>query len=292
MRYFAVLKAAVKDFFDDDALRLAAALSFYTMLSLAPLLLIIASLAGAIWGAEPVREAVVEQFGSVIGPRAAEQIEAILTSSGEEEQKPLSALTGIVVLIVGATGVFGQLKDTLNAIWDVKLAPAGGWRKSGKRLLRKRALSMVMVAGLAFLFVVSLLLSTGIDAFAEWAGSLFGIPSGVLIAMNTAATLILFMLIFAASFKVLPDVRMRWKDVFLGAAVTALLLVLGKLLLSFYFANSSLGSAYGAAGALVVILVWVYYAGVIFFFGAELTQAYMRERGQAIEPSRGAVRIK
>lgn len=284
MQLWTAIIEAGKSFLDDDGMQHAAALAFYTVLSLAPLLLLVTMLASSVWSEATVDGAVVEQFESVIGSSAAQQVQAILRS-GDGGESTTTAL-GVAVLLVGATGVFGQLKKALNRMWNVRTR-----RQGWKRLLRTRFLSLLAVLGLALLFIVSLLLSTGVDAFAEWFGGLLGVSSVVVLVLNVFLTFALFMFIFAASFKVLPDAVIAWRDALFGAAVTAVLFILGKSLLSVYLANSSLSSAYGAAGALVVILVWTYYAGIVYFYGAELTQVYLRRKGRSIQPGPAARKV-
>jgi membrane protein len=226
----------------------------------------------------------------VVGKAGVEQINTMVNAANKQGRGIWATAIGVVVLLVGATGVVAQLQATLNRVWDVKADP----RRGGiMRLVRKRLLSFAMILGVGFLLAVSLVLTTVLSAIGErmrdWLPS--GVSGGLLFSLDVGASLIVFALLFAAMFKWLPDAKVRWRDVALGAIVTSALFIAGKFLLGFYLGRQDT-SAYGPAAALVLILIWVYYSAMILFFGAEFTQVWARRHGARIEPAEGAVRIE
>jgi membrane protein len=273
------LKKAVSDFLEDGALRLAAALSYYTILSFAPLLLVVVGIAGYVGGRQAIAQQLIEQATTLVGPVGGELAKAVLMSADEPRKGFIAIVTGIVTLLIGATGVFGQLQDALNIIWEVERKPGGGvWS-----LIRSRLLSFAMVIGIGFMLLVSLVLSAAITLLQNHFASSIG--HGLLWqVINVGVSLIVMSVLFGLMFKLLPDVYIAWRDVVFGAIVTGLLVTIGKFAIGLYLGHSSVGSAYGAAGSLVVLLVWIYYTSLIVLFGAELTQAYARKRGTAIRP--------
>lgn len=286
-----LLKATFKEFFEDNAPRLAAALSYYTIFALPPLLVLILMLTGAVVDPQDVQGSVERQISSLMGPEGAAQIRTMI----EQANAPgaggtLATILSIAALIFGATGAFAQLQAALNTAWGVKPDPEVG---GVKNFLLKRLLSFGMILGVAFLLLVSLLLSALVGMFGDaLAGVLGGGISGVLLqVLQATLSLAVITVLFAAMFKVLPDARIAWRDVWMGAAVTALLFVAGKFLIGFYIGRSNPGSAYGAAASLAVVLVWVYFAALIMLLGAEFTQVWSRRRGRGIRPEEGAVRI-
>lgn len=274
-----------KDWNEDKAPRLAAALSYYTIFSLAPLLIIAISLAGLFFGEDAARGEVIGQVQSFMGEQGAQAISGLLEASNRTGGGGFAAIVGFATLLFGAAGVFGQLKDALNTIWEVAPKPNQGiWG-----FIRGNVLSFTMVLAVGFLLLVSLLLSTVISAAGKFLGGdafqqsiLWGIVNFL---VQGAITFGLFALIF----KELPDAEITWRDVLLGAAFTAVLFAIGRFLISFYLAQTATGSTFGAAGSLVVILVWVYLSAQILFFGAEFTQVYARNYGSHIAPSENAV---
>jgi membrane protein len=278
------VKHAVTDFFDDDAMTLGAGLAFYSALSLAPLLVI------ALWIASIVspsaREQIITQLTNLVGPEGGEAIRTIVENAAASPNLgTIAGIIGIATLLFSAAGVFGQLQHALNIIWDVKPKPGQGlwgW-------VRKRILSFGMLFGILFLLLVSLALSATITAMTQTIGGAVAGNEIVLRAIDLVASLFIITLLFAAIYRYLPDVRIEWSDVWGGAFATAILFVAGKFAIGLYLGHSSVGSAYGAAGSLVVLLVWVYYSSLIVFFGAELTQAGAREFGHAIVPDEYAI---
>lgn len=261
-----LLKGAAFEFVEDDVMTLAAALSFYTALSLAPLLVIILWLAGQL-GPE-AQEQIVRQIELLIGPEAGEAIRLVIHSAGQRiETGTLAGVLGVATLLFSATAVFAQLQDSINRIWNVEARPD----QNVLTWVKKRLLGLAMILGTLFLLVVSLTVSAGLQFMLERTG-----VNAMWQWVNLAGSLLVFVLLFALMFKFLPDVRVRWRDAWAGGALTAVLFVVGKAAIGLYLGQSGVGSAYGAAGSLVVLLVWVYYSSLILFFGAELTQVYAR----------------
>ncbi len=278
-------KETAKEWSDDDASRLAAALAFYTLLSLAPLLVIIVALAGMVLGQDAARGKLTAELAGVVGSEAAKGIEAVLASAKSPTGGLVGTVVGGVVLLVGASGVFGELQFALNRIWEVKAKPGRGILGE----VKDRFFSFTMVLGVAFLLLVSLVLSAMLSAIGRSFTDL--LPGGEIVwqVVNFGASFAMVTALFALIFKYVPDVTIRWSDVWLGAAVTALLFTVGKSLLGIYLGKASFGSSYGAAGSLVVLVVWVYYSAQILFLGAEFTQVRARHRGRTLEPTDKAV---
>ena len=269
-----IIVEAVKEFDGDNATTLAAALSFYTALSLAPLLVILMFVTGVI-GIEAQQE-LVKQIVGLVGPQAGAIIQLIINNVSEQQQAGfLSAILGISALVVSAMGVFSQLQSSMNLIWNVEAQPER--RGALSSWFRKRLLSLGMMAALGFLMLVSLAISAALNLIFS------GDQTGWRLAEH-AVSLVIYVLVFALIFEVLPDVKIAWRDVWIGALITGLLFDVGKYAIGKYLGFSSIGSAYGAAGSLVILLVWVYYSSVIMFLGAEFTQVYSRRRGALNAP--------
>jgi membrane protein len=280
-----LFKSAGADWMNDHAPRLGAALAFYTIFSLAPLLTITISIA-ALWFSENASHQIFTELGNVIGSENAKGLQEMLNQPGKEKQGWFAAISSVVMLCLGATGVFVQLQDSLNAIWEVKPKPGRGiWG-----FIRHRLLSFAMVLGIAFLLLVSLLLTAGLAAIGRYFSHIFGDMTWLWQAINTIVSFGLVTLLFALMFKYMPDAKVAWKDVWVGAFVTAILFTIGKFGLGMYLGKSSVVSTYSVAGALIVTLLWVYYSSQIVFFGAELTQAYAHEFGRGVQPAEYAER--
>jgi len=286
-RVFKLLKATFNAWMEDNALRLSAALAYYSIFSIAPLLVIAISVAGLVLGEEAVRGQLDDQLKSYVGAQAAESVQSMVQSASKPSEGWTGAVVGFVTLLLGASGVFGQLKDALNTIWEVK--PRAGAAIMG--FVRERLLNFGMVLVIGFLLLTSLLLTTALAALHAYFESLFGIPPfvagvlGFLVSFGVVTTL------FAFIFKVLPDAQVEWRNVWTGAVVTALLFELGKFGLGFYLGRESMASSFGAAGSVVLLLLWVYYASCILLFGAEFTQEYAKATGHEIRPVPGAVPV-
>jgi membrane protein len=281
------VQEVIAEWSDDRASRLAAALAYYTIFSLAPLLIIAIAVAGFFFGEAAAREAVVTQLESLIGQQGAEAVQQMLANANRPGAGTVALIIGVATLLLGASGVFAQLKGALNTIWDVKPAPGQGiWKTVSDRLL-----SFGMVLGIAFLLLVSLLVSTVLSTLSGQFEQLLPGADFLWQLLDFAISLGVIALLFAIIYKVLPDVTIAWKDVWVGAGVTALLFTIGKFLIGLYLGRSSVGSTYGAAGSLVVLLVWVYYSAQIVFIGAEFTQVYARRYGSRIRPEGDAVAL-
>jgi membrane protein len=279
-----LLRQTFTEWNEDKVPRLGAALAFYTALSIAPLLVLLLRVAAIFFGDEAARGEIETQFHSLIGQEGASAVQEMLENASKPQSGIVATVLSIATLLFGASGVFGQLQDSLNTIWEV--APKPGRGILG--FLRDRFLSMAMVMGVAFLLVVSLVVSTGLAALG---GYTLQLPESLKIVswvVNLVVSLAVFTGVFAMMFKFLPDVKIAWKDVWLGAFITAILFAIGKFAIGLYLGQSALASSYGVAGSLIVLLVWVYYSAQIMFFGAEFTQVYANRYGQRIRPSENA----
>jgi len=269
-----VLKDAVNAFIEDEALTRGAGIAFYTATSFAPVILIVIAIAGLVYGQEAAQGAIANQLGDLMGKQTSDLLQTAVASSKNKSSGFLAAAIGIITLIVTASGVFGEMQAALNKIW--KAEPTG---TTVGRLVKARAKSLGLVAALGFLLVVSLAVSAALTAFAGKINATLPFGGTILSALNVLISLALISFLFAAVFKVLPDRDLEWRDVGLGAIITALLFIAGKSLIGWYIGSSAVASTYGAAGGLIVLLLWVYYTSQIFLFGAELARAYASHRG-------------
>jgi len=263
-----ILKSAVEGYIAHGALSRGAAIAFYVVTSLAPVLLIVVAVAGIVFGPDAVRGSLVQQLGSLFGEQGSELIQTMLASSSDKKSGATASVLGAVAVLVTASGVFSEMQTGLNQAWQVK-APD----QPVLLMLRARAASLGLVAALGFLLVVSLAASTALAALGSYLDSLTSFAPLLLAALNTLISLGLFTLLFAAIFKVLPDTPISWREVGIGALITAVLFTVGKSLIGWYLGTTAASSGYGAAGALVLVLLWAYYCAQIFLFGAELTRA-------------------
>lgn len=283
---FTMFKQTFKEWQDDKVPVLAAALAYYTIFALAPLLIIVISVLGLFFSQGQAQEQLVSQLQSLFGSEVADTIRTMIEARAQEGGNVVATIVGVIILIVGATGAFVQLQSSLNTIWEVEPAPGGGlWH-----LVKVRLLSFGMILTLAFLLLVSLVISSTLSALN---GALSAALPGADVlwqVLNIVVSLAVITLLFALMFKYLPDARIRWRDVWVGAAFTALLFVVGKFLLGLYLGNSGVASSYGAAGSLVLLLLWVFYSAQIILFGGEFTQVYAKRQGDSIEPAEHAVK--
>jgi len=274
-RFVDLFKQTWKEFGDDKAQRLGAALAYYTVFSIAPLLLIAVAIAGLAFGHQAAQGAIEQQLAGTLGQSTARAVNQMILAASKPKSGALATIIGVVTLLFGAAGVFGQLQDALDTIWNVEKPKTTGFMG----LVKDRFLSMAMVFGIGFLLLVTLVIDTVISAM----GKTFGphIPGGeaVLQIVQLVISFGLVTALFALTFRYLPHIRVAWKDVWPGAAFTSILFVLGKFGLGLYIGKAAVGSAYGAAGSLVIILIWVYWSAQILFFGAEFTQVYARSHG-------------
>ncbi len=291
-----LLKETFQQFSEDRCTQMAAALAFYAMLSLAPLLLLVVTVASLAMG-EGARERFVEQSESVVGTQGAGELDEML-SRGEMDQpagegspritERITQIASIALLIFSATGLVGQLQVSLNQVWGVEPDPNQG---GVKNFLIKRAISLAMIIGIAFLLLVSVLLTTALGVVGDWVSETLGIGTVAQYLISEGVALVVLTLLFAAIFKVLPDAEVPWRVTWVGALMTALLFTIGKFLIGLYLGNKDMGSSYGQAGSLVLLLLWIYYSSIIFFLGAELTQVWAKRSGHEIKPAEGAVRV-
>jgi membrane protein len=276
-----ILKETVREWNDDKVPRLGAALAFYSMLSIGPLLLIVISVAGAAFGHDQVSNYMFDEIRRLVGEPGAEAIRTILVNSHNQKTSYIATLIGVVTLIVSATGFFAQLQEALNAIWNVE----GDVHSDVASFIKKRILSFAMILGIGFLLLVGLVISAALSAISALLAGVM--PGVVLHLLNLVVSFAVITVLFAMIFKILPDVDIKWRDVWIGAAITALLFTFGKQLIGLYLGRSAFSSTYGAAGSLIVVLVWIYYSAQIFFLGAEFTQVYTRYMGRQIMLKKG-----
>jgi len=284
-----LLRDSFNGFMDDRCLKLSAALAYYTIFSLAPLLVLVMSLASIFLGEEAIRGQIFGQINGLVGNEAAKQIQDMIKNVGLSGKTSTALAVGIITLVIGATSIFVEIQDSVNLIWRVKAKPKKGWLK----LLKDRLLSSSLVVSLGFLLLVSLVVNGIVLALSDQLTRLLpGLGVYVISAINFAISMAVVAVLFGVIFKVLPDAKIAWKDVRLGAAFTALLFMLGRYLIGIYIDTTGTESTYGAAGSMIVILTWIYYTAAILYFGAEFTQAYANHFGIKIEPADNAVYIE
>ena len=273
---------------EDNVTRLAASLAYYTLLSIAPLIILAVAVTGLVFGEAAAREHIAGELAGVVGIGAAEAIETIAKNAHTPGSGVFSIVFGVVVLLFGASGVFGELQAALNTVWDVAPKPGRGiWG-----IIKDRFFSFTLVVGVAFLLLVSLIVSAALT----WVGQFFAqsLPGGAVVwqALNFGISFAVVTALFALMFKTLPDVRIQWRDVWIGAAVTAALFTLGKFGLGIYLGSAGVASAYGAAGSIVALVIWVYYSAQVLLVGAEFTEVYARRFGSRITPDGQAVSVE
>ena len=284
-----LLKQAAWDWFDDQAPTLGAAVAYYTVFSLAPLFVIAVSIAGLVFGREAAQGQIFEQLRFLIGETSAAAVEDVVESATSKPATGVFAtIVGFVALIIGASGVFAQMQASLNAIWRVQPKPGRGvfWG-----MVRDRILSFGFILVVGFLLLISLILSAIIAFIGQWFGGFLPGVEMLIQILNAIISLGIITLLFAMIFKFLPDVKIAWRDVWIGGLITAALFTVGKEVLGLYLGKSGVASSYGAAGSLIVLLLWVYYSAQIVFFGAEFTKAYAKRFGSHVTPAEYAVAV-
>ena len=282
-----LLKLSYQEWQKDRASRLSAALAYYTIFSLAPVLIIVIAVTGLFWQQQAVHEQIMNQIQSLVGAEGAKFISDMLTSASNPARGITATIIGIITLIFGALGVFNELHNSLNIIWNVKEEEPKSFLESVKKTILNRFLSFTMILGIGFLLLVSLVISAGLSAVQSTLGNAFPLSGFIWQMINLVVSIGVITLLFALIYKVLPDAEIAWRDVWLGAFVTAVLFSLGKFLIGLYLGNSAVASSFGAAGSLVLLLVWIYYSAQILFFGAEFTQVYANNYGSKILPEGG-----
>lgn len=285
---FPIFKAAASHWVDDGAMRLSSSLAYYAIFSLAPLLVIVISMAGLVFGDEAARGQLAQEITSLAGRGAGEAIQAAVQSSAARKSTGLLAtVIGTAVLLFGASTVFAELKDSLNSVWGVVVKPG----RPFTTLIHDRFFSFSIVLAIGFLLLVSLVISVLLGALGLYMSGRFQLPPAVWGAWDFVISFAVVSGLFALIFKLLPNVILRWRDVWLGAVATALLFTLGKIVIGYYLAKSSLASSFGAAGSVVIVLTWIYYSACILFFGAEITKVYTKLFGSGVAPNSRAVLV-
>lgn len=285
---FTILKETAISFSDDNAFKLSASLSYYTIFALGPLLIIVISLSAIFYGKDVVEGRLFDQLQGLIGPQAAMQIQNILGNAQQTHATMLGAIIGFIILFIGATGVFTEIQSSINFIWSVRAKPKKGWLK----YLLNRLLSFSLVVGLGFVLLVSLILNALLTLLSDSLTRKFPhFPVGLFNLANSLIILTVITCLFAVIYKVLPDAVISWKDAWIGSIFTAALFLLGKFLIGYYLGKSNLGVTYGTAASIVIILAWVYYSSLILYFGAEFTKIYALHSGAGIRPKQTAVFI-
>lgn len=284
--FIGVIKETFRSFGEDKASRLAAALSYYTIFSIAPLLVLVIAITGFIIGNNTqIRDQVLNQVQSLVGPQGAQMVDTLITNTSRPRDGIIASVIGVITLIFGATGVFVQLKDALNTIWEVtrkKDLGVGG-------AVKERLSGLVMIMGLGFLLLVSLVISAALSVLNAYFTNLLGNSGVISMLVNYGIQILVITIIFGAILRGVPDVELHWRDVWVGALFTTILFLVGQYLISLYLTKASPTSAYGAAGSLVVLLLWIYYSAQILFLGAEFTQVFANKYGKHVQPAKNAV---
>ena len=284
-----LLKESFHGFDDHRVFKLSGSLAYFTVFSIGPMLIVAIFFADIFYGRQAIEGTIYDQIKDFVGPDAAAQIQDIIRNASLSGKSTFTAIIGFIALLIGATTVFAEIQDSINFIWNLKTKPEKGLLK----MLLNRLLSFSIVVSLGFLSLVSLLLNGLMEAFGDKLERVFpDVAVTIIYSFNMAITFLIITALFAIIFKVLPDAKIKWKDVMVGAIVTAVLFMIGKLGISFYIGRSNISTAYGTAGSLVILLVWVYYSSIILYFGAEFTKAYAAAYGNRIYPSDYAVWIK
>ena len=279
-----LLKLTYQDWKEDKASRLSAALAYYTIFSLAPLLVIVIAITALFWEQSAVQSQVMNQIEGLVGAEGRAFVSDLLTSASNPARGITATVLGIITLFFGALGVFNELHNSLNIIWNVKEEETKGFVQVVKKVIIDRFLSFTMILGVGFLLLVSLVVSAGLSAVQETIGNAIPLSEIILQILNLIISIAAITVLFALIYKILPDAEIAWRDVWLGAFVTSVLFSIGKTLIGLYLGNSAIASSFGAAGSLVLLLVWIYYSAQILFFGAEFTQVYANNYGSKIVP--------
>ena len=283
------IKQVIAEFIDDNVMKYSASLAYYTVFSLAPMLIIMITICGTLFGQEAVEGRVYVEIKDLVGGPAAMQIQDTIKNIHLTKSSPVASVFSITVLIIGGTGIFGEIQDSLNKIWGLKVIAKKAWWK----LIINRLLSFSLIISLGFVFIVSLLLNVLIAVIGTRLNNVLSGSGKIFIPLiDNALSFSITTLLFAIIFKVLPDAKIKWKDITIGAFVTAILFTLGKLGIGYYLGRTNLASIYGAAGSVIIIMLWAYYSSVILYLGAEFTKVYANEHGTSILPSEYSEWIK
>ena len=283
------IKQVIVEFIDDNVLKYSASLAYYTVFSLAPMLIIIMAICGAIFGKSAVQGQMYGEIKDLVGNVAAVQIQENIKNIHLTQTTPLATIFSIIVLLIGSTGIFGEIQDSLNKIWGLKVKAKKAWWK----LILNRLLSFSLILSLGFVLIVSLVLNAVIVIIGNRLNNLFSGSGKIFIPLiDNILSFSITTLLFAIIFKVLPDAKIRWKDVSIGSIITAVLFTLGKLGIGYYLGRSNMATIYGAAGSVIIIMLWAYYSSVILYLGAEFTKVYANSHGGKIQPNDYSVWIK
>ncbi|MBB6001995.1 YihY/virulence factor BrkB family protein [Arcicella rosea] len=287
--FFSFIGEVFREFSNDNATKLSASLSYYTIFSLAPMLMIVISVASIFLGKEAIEGQLFGQINNLIGNDAAKQVEALIKNAEQSHKSGVAAIIGFVTLLIGATGVFAEIQDSINFIWSLKAKPKNSWVK----YLVNRFLSFSLILGLGFLLLISLTINALLSLFDKQLQMYFESSFTIFVFMlvNTLVIWAIITLLFGVIIKVLPDGKISWKDTLIGSGITSLLFMVGKFLIGVYLGQSTVSTAFGAAGSIVLILLWVYYSSIILYFGAEFTKVYSFRYGTPIQPNSNAVFI-
>lgn len=283
------IKQVFTEFIEDDVLKYSASLSYYTVFSIAPLLIIIISVCGALFGKEAIQKQLYGQINEFIGSKAANEIQDIITNIHLTGNNIFATIIGIIVLLVGATGIFGEVQDSLNKIWGLRVKTKKTWWKLGIN----RLLSFSIIICIGFVMMVSLVLNALIAAFGNFLAKYFSEFSVIFLQItDNVLSFVITTFLFSLMFKILPDAKIKWKDVLIGGIITSVFFTLGKLAIGYYLGSSKIATIYGAAGSVMIVMVWVYYSSIILYLGAEFTKVYAKLYGGKIFPNEYAIWIK
>jgi membrane protein len=288
-RVFRFIKQVVVEYFADNVIKYSASLSYYTTLSLAPLMIIVMAISGFFFGKEAIRGEVYHQLNGLIGKDAALQIQEIIQNIHLSRDTPFATIISVLILLIGVTGIFGEIQDSLNKIWGLKTKDHKVWWK----LLMDRLISFSLIISLGFVLAVSLVLSALVSALGNKINELLlGTGDTILFIINNLLSIGITMVLFAAIFKILPDAKIKWKDVFVGAFITAILFTIGKVAIGYYLGKSNLGTVFGAAGSVIILMIWIYYSSAILYLGSVFTKVYATNYGGKIFPNEYSMWIK
>ncbi len=288
LRFWRILKRAAVEFITDNGMKLSAALSYYTIFSIGPVLIILISLAGIFYGREAVQGKIYGQIRGLVGDNVALQIQEIIGNIEKSQLSTSGAVIGVIILVIGATGVFTEIQDSINYIWSVRAKPQKGWL----HLIMNRVISFSLIISFGFVLLVSLVVHALVDVLHDALLRYFDeVTVYVFQGVNYGLLFVIITALFAIIFKVLPDANIKWKDSIIGASFTAVFFIVGKFLITFYLSQSNIGVTFGAAASVVLILLWVYYSSIILYFGAEFTKVYALSYGSGFVPDKAAVFI-
>ena len=290
--FFSLVKETIREWQQDQAARLAAALAYYATFSLAPLLVLVLAIAGLVGGRDAAQGLVMAQVQDLVGEEGREFVQSMIENAATTKTGVTASILGSVTLLLGALGAFNELQHSLDRIWDVEPKPITRWSLRVQRFIFKRLLSFSLVLGIGFLLLISLVISAALAALSEYLGRIPLFSELVLQILNLILSLGLITLLFAMIFKFIPDVEIRWRNVWLGAAITAILFTMGKTLIGIYLGQAEVGSTFGAAGSLAVLMIWIYYSSQILFLGAEFTQVFTKRSGVRPPPDENALKVK